>query len=401
MQGIVQRNLSPEDQSVLLLTCSELTPHLQEHALGLLATPLCWNLILERARVHGVYPLLLRNLARLGFSDIPAQVRTELEALCKVNAFRNTLLAEELARVLTLLKGAGIPAIPLKGVALAESLYGDLTLRVCADLDVLVPRRMVAQAFRLLLSSGYRGDFPERFSVDLFLDRNTDCSLDREEQGFRYILEPHWGILWRTPSDGDATEDLWAEARPKAFRGAPAYALSPEWNLLFLAAHAAHHQWQWLKWLVDIHEVCSHGGIDWEKLGAKAKRLGWWDVLLLTLSVCRSLFSTPVPEEFPFRRLPPWCTLFPADPSPQLWESAFFPLRLLKRPSDKLRYGMRLLLLPTLAERRMLRLPSALGFLYYPLRIVRLGYRWSWRGVCAGLRRLSVLFLQRRPGSKR
>lgn len=386
-------HLSPEDQTVLLLARGELTPHLQERALGLLATPLRWDLILERAMVHQVYPLLFRNLGRLGFPGMPGQVRTELEALCKGNAFRNTLLAEELARVLTLLKEAGIPVIPLKGVTLAESLYGDVSLRVCTDIDVLIPRRMVAQAFHLLLASGYRAEFTERFFVDLLLHRNTECSLEREERSFQYVLEPHWGVLWGIPLDGGVTEDLWGEARPKAAFGVPAYTLSPEWSLLFLAAHAAHHQWQGLKWLVDIHEVCIQGGIDWEKLGAKARCLGWQDVLLLSLSVCRTLFSTPIPEEFSFRRLPPWLALFPADPSAQPWESAFFPLRLLKRPSDKLRYGVRLLLLPTLAEYRLLRLPSALGFLYYPLRILRLGYRWTWRGVCAGFRRLSVLFL--------
>jgi hypothetical protein len=367
----------------------------------LLATPLRWDLILERATLHQVYPLLFRNLGTLGFPGMPCQVRTELEALCKGNAFRNTLLAEELARVLTLLEKAGIPAIPLKGVTLAESLYGDVSLRVCADIDVLVPRRMVTMAFHLLLASGYRAEFSERFFVDRILHRSTECSLEREEWGFRYILEPHWGVLWQTPFDGGATEDLWGEALPKGFLGVPAHTLSPEWNLLFLAAHAAHHRWQRLKWLVDIHEVCIRGSIDWEKLAAKATRLGWHEVLLCSLSVCQTLFSTPVPEEFSRRRLPPRLALFPADPSPQPWESAFFPLRLLKRPSDKLRYGVRLILLPTLAEHRLLRLPASLDFLHYPLRILRLGYRWTWRGVYAGFRRLSVPFLKRRRACRR
>jgi Uncharacterised nucleotidyltransferase len=393
--------LSSEDQLCLLLARGDLTPDVQEQACALLAMPLHWELLLERARVHQVYPLLFRNLDRLGFLGVPGQVRAELETLYKVNAFRNTMLAEELARVLTLLTEAGIPAIPLKGVTLAESLYGDVSLRFCTDIDVLVPRRMVTQAFHLLLASGYRAEFAERFFVDFLLHCNTECSLEREERGFRYVLEPHWGVLWGMPSDGGATEDLWGEASPQVFLGVPAYALSPEWNLLFLAAHAAHHQWQWLKWLVDIHEVCIQRSIDWEKLGAKAQRLGWFDVLGISLNVCHALFSTPVPEEFSFRGLPSRLVLFPADPSIQRWESAFSPLRLLQRPSDKVRYGIRLLLLPTLAEHRLLRLPSALSFLYYPLRILRLGCRWTWPGVCASVRRLRMLCLNRRLGCQR
>jgi hypothetical protein len=394
-------HLSPENQTILLLARGELTPHIQERALALLATPLRWELLLEHARVHQVYPLLFRNLERLGFLGIPGQARAELEALCKINAFRNTLLAEELARVLTLLTEAGIPAIPLKGVTLAESLYGDVSLRLCTDIDVLVPRRMVTQACHLLLASGYRSEFSERFFRDFLLHSNTECSLEREDGDFRYILEPHWGVLWGTQFDGGATEDLWGEARPQVFHGVPAYTLSPEWNLLFLAAHAAHHQWQWLQWLVDIDAVCTQGSIDWGKLGAKARRLGWEDVLRLSLGVCRTILSTPVPEALSFHSLSPHLSLFPANPSAQPWETGFFPFRMLKRPRDKLRYGIRLLFLPTLAEHRLLRLPSTLSFLYYPLRLLRLGCRWTWWGVCVGVRRLSVLRLKRRLGCQR
>jgi hypothetical protein len=398
-------HLSPEDQTILLLARGKLTPQIQERALVLLARPLRWDLILERVRVHQVYPLLFRNLDRLGFPGMPGHLRADLDALCKVNAFHNALLVDELAHVLTLLTKAGIPAIPLKGVALAESLYGDVSLRLCTDIDVLVPRRMVAQAFHLLLASGYRTEFTERFFVDCLRHRNTEASLKREERGFCYILDLHWGVLYGIPRDGGVSEDVWGETRPKAFFGVPAYTLSPEWNLLFLAAHAAHHRWQGLKWLVDIHEVCIQGSIDWEKLGAKARRLGWQDVLRLSLSVCHTLFSTPISEEFSCHRLPPRLALFPTNPSLRRWECAFFPLRLLKRPSDKLRYGIRLLLLPTLAEHRLFRPPSALSFLNYPLRLLRLGCRWTWWGICAGVRRLSVLlsvlYLKRRLGGKR
>jgi Uncharacterised nucleotidyltransferase len=260
---------------------------------------------------------------------------------------------------------------------------------------------MVAQAFHLLVARGYGAEFTERFFVDRLRHRNTEASLKRQEGGFCYILDLHWGVLYGIPLDRGVSEDLWGETRPKAFFGVPAYTLSPEWNLLFLALHAAHHQWQGLKWLVDIHEVCIQGSIDWEKLRAKAGRLGWLEVLRLSLNVCRALFSTPVPEEFSCRRLPTQFALFPANPSIQRWESACFPLRLLQRRSDKVRHGIRLLLLPTLAEHRLLRLPSALSFLYYPLRILRLGCRWTWPGARAGVQRLRVLCLKRRPGSQR
>ena len=69
--------------------------------------------------------------------------------------------------------GTGVD--PLKGVALAESLYGDPRLRMCSDLDVLVPRHMVREAFRLLLADGYEraNPYPVALADVDFLVRNA------------------------------------------------------------------------------------------------------------------------------------------------------------------------------------------------------------------------------------
>jgi hypothetical protein len=372
--------MSPsEDQLCLLLARGELPSDVLEQARALLATPLRWDVILKYATAHEVYPLLYRNLRRLGFPGVPIEARMELETLYKINAFRNVHLAEELARVLTLLADAGIPTIPVKGVTLAKSLYGDLSLRVCADLDILVPRQAVAQAIDLLLTKGYESEFGERFFADLYPGEGIEYALVRWERGFLYLLEPHYGLLAGPWVDKAALEHLWAESRPQAFLGVAAYALSPEWEVLFLVAHAARHRWRGLKWLIDIHELCSRGGMNWEKLAAKAKRLGWEDMLRLTVSASRTLFSTPIPAELLLTKLPSWLKLCPTDPPLHSFQSHLLLLRLLRRPSDKLRYLIYLLLAPTLADRRLCRLPSPVRFLYYPLRPLRLACKWSWR----------------------
>ena len=153
----------PEAQLCLLLARGYLTPELRSRGLDLLATSLRWPLVLERAYSHQVYPLLYRNLRDLGFPGVPDPIEAELKSAYLANALRNQLLVEELARLLGLLGKAGIPAIPLKGVALAESLYGDVAARVCSDIDILVPAVNVAQAVDLILASGYHTDFDDPF----------------------------------------------------------------------------------------------------------------------------------------------------------------------------------------------------------------------------------------------
>jgi len=373
--------VTPEDRLILLLARGRLPPPLAADARSLLAMPLAWDRLLERATVHQVYPLVHHHLRALDPPGLPGDFRAALDGLARINALRNTLLAEELARVLDLLAGAGIPVAPLKGVTLAESLYGDRTLRVCGDLDILVPREAVARAFDLLRRGGYEHGEAHTVAageIDLLLRSNIEYAFVISKRELRCPLELHWDLVWRWPNARAAVDDLWREAGRASFFGSPGYALSPEWELLFLATHLARHRWQGLKWLIDIHEVCVSAAIDWKKVSAKAAWLGWEDVLALTFGACRALLDTPIPAAMAPRAPPRWLALFPADPAPgSVLTNALLPLRLLGRRSRKLRYLAHLLFVPTLTESRTLGLPSWLGFLYYLFRPARLVSRWG------------------------
>jgi hypothetical protein len=400
--------LTAEDQLILLLARGKLSDHAEKRARALLARPLDWAVILEHVTTEEVYPLFYRNLERLTclsgelgagsknheagsgeqtaggewqMADSPvigpAWGREQLKNLCRINAFRNKLLTEELVRVLLLLHGAGIQTIPLKGVALAQSLYGDTGLRVCLDTDILVPRSKTAEAVQLLREQGYKTEFKSRFFARVLLRHDIEYALRREEREFRYLLELHWGVSWGASSERGAMEDLWAEACPSVAFGAPAYALSPEWQILFLSAHAARHRWQGLKWLIDLQELISSTEINWGRLDNKSKQLGWGELLRISVHACHALFGAPAPPNFPLGGLPSWFKLFPAC-APTGLPSAFFATRFLKRPSEKLRYVARVFLIPTLAEWRLVSLPSSVEFLYYPLRPMRLLSKWGW-----------------------
>ena len=155
-------SVTPELRLCLLLARGELSPAARERARELLALPLQWPRVLQFAYAQQVLPLMYQNLTRLGFPGVPHSVEAELRHASGTNALRNSLLARELARLLALLDEAGIPAIPLKGVALAEALYGDSGLRVCSDIDILVPAKNFADAF---VSSVPRGTDPRSCSL--------------------------------------------------------------------------------------------------------------------------------------------------------------------------------------------------------------------------------------------
>jgi hypothetical protein len=375
--------LTAEDELVVLLA----RPHRSEvdeaRCQSLLLEEISWPAVVTRATAHGVLPVLARNLEGSGFAGVPTPVVAELWASYRVNAAHNVMLADELRRVLGVLGQARVPVIPLKGVALAESLYGDIALRVCSDLDILVPRSMVRPALEVLRTMDYLVEFGE--FIDLQLRHDIECGLVRSN-GVTHVLDLHWGIAWGGSKDEAAADKLWSDAYPTCFQGVSAFGLSPEWAVLFMALHAARHRWQGLKWLVDIHETCVGGGINWKSVWDTAARFGWTEPLRITLLVSHALLGTPLPDDFCPEPLPPWLALLPEDPlAPADWRGALLPARILRRPSQKLRYLAHLLLAPTPAEYRFLRLPRDLGLLYYALRPLRLGGKYGWRAARAGL----------------
>jgi len=371
-------SMTPEDQLCLLLARGQVSPEVRTRILHFLATPLQWPLVLERARTHQVYPLLYRNLRDLGFPGVPEAVQAELKGLYLANAFHNQLLAEELARLLRLLGEAGIRVVPLKGVTLAQSLYGDVGTRVCSDIDILVPPANVAQAIDLILASGYGTECDPYFSK-LALRHGRHFNASREGRGASFVVELHWMLIQHCAKDDDAVSELWAEARPQSFFGVPALDLTPEWEFLYVSIHAADHEWQMLKWLVDIHQLASSDSVDWQKAMAKAKRLELDRLIPQALAVSSFLLGTVVPSICSPATLPGRLRIFPHAPvsedSPEA-TLAFRHLRVLRRPLDKLRYLATIVFVPKLTDRDFVRLPSSLGFFYYLIRPLRLVCKW-------------------------
>ena len=369
--------MSPEDELCLLLARAQLSPEARERTLSLLACPLQWPLLLERARIFEVFPLLYAGLRTLDFSGVPDPVRSEWTTIFRFNAIRNEILAIDLARILRMLADAGVPVIPLKGIGLAKSLYGDAALRACADLDILIPSKNVAEAFHLLLSSGYEPEFTQPRLLHLVARYGRGCTMMTPQNHMcSYALELHCGLVWGGPLERELLEEIWSDAARKSFCGVPTFALSAEWEFLYLAVHASRHGGPSLKWLIDLDRLCSRGAIDWEKVSEKAKWLGWEEAVRSCLAACAALFDTPINPAFglktPRGSGAPRAVGFPSV------SEILFSLRLLKTPTRRLHYLAIHLFIPTLAECEFLPLPDSLFFLYYALRPFRIACQTAW-----------------------
>jgi hypothetical protein len=118
-----------------------------------------WAALPAQANAHGLGPLLYVHLKEAGVS-IPQPVKRELQGLYLRHRHANQVRGRVLAELLTAFEAADIPALVLKGAALAHLLYPEPGLRPMRDIDLLVSRAEARRAQQLLAELGFKAPVP-------------------------------------------------------------------------------------------------------------------------------------------------------------------------------------------------------------------------------------------------
>ena len=212
-----------------------------------------WPTLLDAAERHAVTPLLARWCAARP-EGIPLDVLATLRAHYDANSLRNLALTQRLVELLALLSSHGVDAMPLKGPALAISAYGDLALRVFADLDIVVRPADFDHARELLGHSGYR-PLAQLSSAGERALRSSDHHLPLVHEASSVKVELHWSLDNVRPGRFLDGEWVWANARTVSLLGRELPALSWSALLLYLCVHGAKHGFTRLGWVRDIAGV--------------------------------------------------------------------------------------------------------------------------------------------------
>jgi hypothetical protein len=159
-----------------------------------------------------------------------------------------------------LLEMEGIPAVVLRGLAVAHTLYPDPCLRPMADVDLLVP-------------ASARGALPER------LRRHGLAPTATYRHQFVYELngvrfEVHWLLL--TPERYGHVPPLaqWFERRqPLRIAAGTLHVLPPEEEMLGQLVHAyVHHGLENLYGLLDVGLAARRPDLDWARIAEWCRR---------------------------------------------------------------------------------------------------------------------------------
>src|SRR3989442_14960923 len=133
-----------------------------------------WDALLAVADAEGLAPALGFVLKAKAPAAVPLAVREQLKRRLADGLAGQLIRSRELGQLLQRFESGRIPVIPLKGPALAETLYPDPALRPCTDLDLLIRREHLDRVDNLLLGLGYRrlAD-AHSFQFDIAFDRAT------------------------------------------------------------------------------------------------------------------------------------------------------------------------------------------------------------------------------------
>jgi hypothetical protein len=303
----------------------------------------------------------------------------------QVNLHKVLFLSREFVRIVDCLSQAGIEFIPYKGLALAETLYGDAALRQSGDIDLLIHPPDLKRVREAVADLGYTPH--QTLSVDqeeAYLRSGYECAFDGPAG--KNLLEVQWAIQPRFYAVDLSMDDLFHRAVTVTVVGAEIKTLSPEDSFLVLALHAAKHAWGKLIWLCDLARLGQLPALDWKWIGDQAQELGIARILRVTLALAQKMLASPfpaaasvhVPEDSAVDPLADEIEGYIASEKAFDIESpAYFKLmlRLRERRGDRMRFISRLVLTPGPREWAVTRLPRPLFPLYRAVRIIRLSAR--------------------------
>ena len=351
----------------------------------LLATPIDWRQLFNQADRHDVIPLLYLQLQKLPAGIVPVDVLGQFAHRAYARLVWNLHLHDVLRRLLTLLNQADISVMPLKGLLLAELLYGDCTLRPTNDLDLLVHEEDLEKAAQLLLVAGCRRHFSPEQEVGLY----HYLFSYRTENGTEVLVELHHDFTSQHLTRLNV-QKVWAAASPQIWERSVAWTMRSDDLFLYLCTHAMRDGLGSIKNLLDLILMIEQFGTtwSWENLVKTVHDARIEAPVWLSLWHCQQFFSVKLPSGFLDLIRPRQGLGFVVGQTLFTWRGGVLhsPLALLRSPMStildflwedsllgKFRH-LRRMLLPTSALRaRRTGFPETTS-------VVR-GYpRWLWKG---------------------
>ncbi|MEK3885885.1 nucleotidyltransferase domain-containing protein [Bacillus sp. FSL K6-3431] len=344
-----------------------------------------WDLFLQLALHHRLYPLLYTKIMKMEGSRIPSHISKTLYNYYQKNTFRMLHLCGEMEKLSKLFNENEILLLFLKGPVLADDLYGDISKRTSGDLDILISIENLDKANALLIDLGYEKDEYIHSVLNDWKWRHHHFTYYHPVQGTK--IEIHWRLN-PAPSKEPTFNELWGRKRKSSITSYPTYFMGNEDVFFFLVTHGARHGWSRLRWLVDIHQIVKKD-LKWNDLYHLLKKYQSRYIGGQSLILSAQLLNTTITTDM--------VPIIKGNRPKNLAEDVMFYLERMVNlhtepvPTEIAKYHAKHLfslmsyqqkflyllsvLHPYYTDVETLSLPKKLHFLYFPLR----PFLWMWR----------------------
>lgn len=276
----------------MLCSVARVNPNYSQIATALTGN-IDWSLLLSLAAAHSVRPQLIHAFQKLDWVGVPAEKKRSLLDFLRLHKARSLFVAAELIRVRDELSQRAIRFATFKGPSLAAGLYGDLSLRECNDIDLIVEKQQIAQAEAVLGSLGYRSVLGGPAFRGAFLSYQKQYMFVRENPCL--AIDLHWDFTRTSVPFPVSPAEIWSDLGQVAIGGHVVPTLGRANLALVLAGHGAKEGWRCLGWVADFAVfIEKHRDLDWSIVLDRARRRGCGRSVLVGCQLAAQLLGTRV-----------------------------------------------------------------------------------------------------------
>lgn len=285
---------SDDFRLLLDLTTPEISQDIHDRIAKRLATVNLDDLF-QLARSHRVHLLFGKTIKELFSEQSPEPFLQKLNREVLIASIRNMVFVNEILNIIDILKTSGIRAIPFKGAPLAQQAYGDITLRLFGDIDLLVDQNNIDQLKDIFTNLGYT--ISPNLPADLlkqYLKTQAYICLSRKKDGI--VIDLQCDLTNKYNLIPFTLANISNNAFSQKLSETPITLLAYEDTLINLCIHSSSHSWIFLEYITSIAHLIQRNPINWDRVMATAKQLKAVKMVLSGLFLSNELYNVHVPE---------------------------------------------------------------------------------------------------------
>ena len=293
-------NLSPENK--LILSSVKINP-LQadlDRIDKLITLIQDWEYFTNNIIDRCIAPLFLAKIPLLANAGlIPLHVKTKLQQAYYKTLSRNIVLYEAFRKIAIAFMSADIEIITLKGIYLAEWLYGDIGLRQMSDIDLLVKEVDGDKSLGILSEMGY-SEYDD--SVTDFTKSKMDLVHYSPMIQNNISVEIHIKLHHNDVNYKLDIKDLWLNAQPVTINKTEVKTLQLNDLLIYICVHLDKHfkighiQFTSINDIVNILDKFADS-LNWNRIEERCMQFGCENEFFKYIILVTKFFDVSIPSE--------------------------------------------------------------------------------------------------------